>query len=73
VAPKQQQVSLARTVEVLRERRARLARSAERVRRAPAEHDFVEVVDAAIAVDAAVEAVEQARSRQAGRPEARGS
>jgi hypothetical protein len=73
MAPKQQQVSVARTVEVLRERRRRLARSAERHRRAPAEHDVVEVVDAAMAVDAAVEAVEQARGRQAGRPQATGS
>jgi hypothetical protein len=61
---------LARTVEALRERRLRLARSAERVRRAPGEHDFVEVIDAAMALDAATA---QARSQQAGRSPGAGS
>ena len=56
---------LSRTVEALRERQLRLARLSGRLRRAPREHDFVEVVDAAMTLDGA-------RSRQVGRsPEAR--
>jgi hypothetical protein len=55
---------LASTVEALRERQLRLARLSDRVRRSRGEHDFVEVVDAAMALDAATA---QARSWHAGR------
>jgi hypothetical protein len=41
---------VARTVQVLRDRRVRRT---ERVRRAPREQDFVEVVEAAMALDVA--------------------
>jgi len=55
---------LARTVQALRERQLRSARLSERLRRAPAQHDVVEVVDAATV---------QARSLQAGRSPGAGS
>jgi hypothetical protein len=61
---------LASTVEALRERQLRLARLTEHVRRAPGEQDFVEVVDAAMALDAATA---QARSQQARRSQGAGS
>jgi hypothetical protein len=60
---------LAPTAEALRERRLRLARLTERVRRAPGEQDFIEVVDAAMALDAATV---QARRQQAGRSQEAG-
>jgi hypothetical protein len=56
--------------EALRERQLRLARLTERVRRAPGEQDFIEVVDAAMALDAAIA---QAHRQQAGRPQEAGS
>ena len=61
---------LARTVEALRERRLQLARLTERVRHAPGEQDPVEVIDAAMAVDAATA---RARHQQAARAQRAGS
>jgi hypothetical protein len=61
---------LAPTVEALRERQLRLARLTEHVRRAPGEQDFVEVVDARMALDTATA---PARSWHAGRSPGAGS
>ena len=43
---------LAHTVRVLRARRVRLARLGERARTGPGEQDFIEIIDAATAVEA---------------------
>jgi len=58
---------LARTVEALRERRLRLARLAELARHAPGEQDPVDVIDAAMAVDAATAQVHHGEAERSER------
>jgi hypothetical protein len=58
---------LGRAIRVLEGRRARLEHSMERFRRAPGEQDFIDVIDAAAAADAAAAQVARLEEELRGR------